>query len=99
MRSCHKHLRNIIILDGLHSLDSLATTVLTLEIVGTHTLDVTNLCHCDDIVGLRNQIFHRNIKFIVSDLGSSVIAIFISDCKNFGTDNCEKLFLIGKNRL
>ena len=69
MRSCHKHFHNIIILDGLHSLNSLTATVLTLEIVGSHALDIANLCHGNNRIGFRNQIFHGNIKLIVSDLG------------------------------
>ena len=93
---CHKHFHDIIILNGLHSLNSLASTVLAFEIIGSHTLDIANFCHGNDRIGFRNQIFHGNIKLIVSDLGSSVIAIFICNFQNFCADNCKKLFFIWK---
>ena len=99
MGGCHKHFHNIIILDGLHSLNSLTATVLTLKIIGSHALDIANFCHGNDRIGFRNQIFHGNIKLIVSDLGSSVIAIFICNFQNFCADNCKKFFLICKNCL
>ena len=37
----HKKVLNIVLLNGLHSLDALSATVLASEIVYVHTLDIT----------------------------------------------------------
>ena len=36
----HHQILDVILIDGLHALDTLAAAVLALEIVGGHTLDV-----------------------------------------------------------
>ena len=81
---------NVIIIQSLHSLDALATTVLTLKIISGHTFDITKLRHSDDHFFLRNQILHRNIKFIISDGCSSWIRIFISDLFQFLLNYAKK---------
>ena len=86
---CHKHFHDIIILNGLHSLNSLASTVLAFEIIGSHALDIANFCHGNDRIGFRNQIFHGNIKLIKSDGCSSLISVFITDHKDLFFDHAK----------
>ncbi len=95
----HEHLHDIVILDRLHTLDSLAATVLALEIIGTHTLDVTDLCHGDNGICLRDQILHRHIILIITDLRSSIITVLVCNRKNFFSDYTKKQLLIGKDCL
>ena len=80
---CHEQLTDIIIFQRLHSLDSLSATVLTLERIHRHSLDVTKFCHGNHNIFPWNQIFHGNIKLVISDTGSSVISVFFRNHKNF----------------
>ena len=52
--SSHHQILNVILIDGLHTLDSLAATVLAFEIIRGHTLDITKFCHG------YNRIFNRD---------------------------------------
>ena len=88
---------DIVIIQSLHSLDSFAAPVLTLEIIPGHTLDITKLRHGDYHFFLRDQIFHGNIKFIVSDGGSSWICIFIANLFQFLLNHAKKQILVSQN--
>ena len=45
MVRCHEKILDEVLIDGLHSLDSLSTAVLALEIVHGHSLDVSKIGH------------------------------------------------------
>ena len=75
----HEQLLDIIVLDGLHALDSLAAPVLGTEVVRGHPLDIAKLCHGDDGVYPRDHILSGNIKLVIADSGAAVVAIFVSD--------------------
>ena len=79
MGSRHQQLLDIIIIDRLHALDTFTATVLCLEIIHTHALNVTKLCHGDHGIGDRDHVLHRNIKFIISDGSSALITVFIGN--------------------
>ena len=89
MCRCHKQFFDIILIDRLHSLDTFTTTILTFEIINSHSLDISKFCHCDHSIFSRDQIFHGNIINIKSNLCSSFIAIFVTDQCNFIFDNSK----------
>ena len=75
----HKEIFNVIFFNGLHSLDSFSSTVLTLKVITCHTFDVTHMSHCDHRIFNRDQIFHGNVKFVKTNGCTTIIAIFISN--------------------
>ena len=83
----HQQILNVILIDGLHSLDTSAAAVLCFEIIYGHTLDITKAGHSDDSILPRDQILHGNIQFIITDLTASVIAVFLSDSTHFCLNN------------
>ena len=95
----HQKILNIIFLDCLHSLDSLTATVLCAEIVRAHSFDVTKLCHCNNRIGYRDQVFHGNIILVKSDRCSSLIPVFLRNEKNLLPDDTEQLLLVCKDCL
>ena len=95
----HEEVFDIIILNGLHSLDSLATAVLGLKIVHRHALDIAKLRHGNDRILVRNHILDGNVEFVISNLTSSVIPIFDSDDLNLFLDDAKQELFIRKNRL
>ena len=44
MGRCHEKIFNIVFIDGLHTLDTLAAAILGLEIVNCHSLDISKVC-------------------------------------------------------
>ena len=99
VRCRHQKFLDVIVIDGLHSLDSLSSAVLRTEIIKAHALNVSELGHGNDGIGNRNQILHGNIIFVKTNGCSSVIPVFVGNQKNLLTDNAEQLFLVGKNCL
>ena len=97
MGRCHQKFLDVIFIDCLHSLDSLAATVLGTEIIKAHSLDIAKFCHCDHSVGYRNEILHGNIILVKSDGSSSLITVFFCDQEDFLTDNTKEFFLICQN--
>ena len=95
--SSHKQFFNVIVIDGLHSLDSTSTSVLAAEIIYSHSLDITKFCHSNDSIFPWNQILCGKIIDIISDGSSSLIAIFISDCEDFFPYNTKKEISVCKN--
>ena len=87
MRGRHQQIFDIILINSLHSLNTTTTAILCLEIIYGHTLDITKAGHSDDSILSRNQILHRNIQFIITDLTASVIAVFFSNSTHFCLDN------------
>ena len=99
MSCCHQKLFDVVIINSLHSLDSSAAAVLAAEIIYSHTLDITKLCHCDNRILSRDQILCGNIIYIVSDGSLSVIAVFLSNSQDFFTDHTEKKLTVSKDCL
>ena len=100
MMGCsHQQLFNIIVLNGLHTLDSSAATVLTAEVINRHTLDVTKLGHCDHGILSRDQILCGNIVYIVSDGSLSVIAVFFCNSEDLLADHTEKKLTVSEDCL
>ena len=97
--SGHHQILNVILIDGLHTLDSLAATVLAFEIIRGHTLDITQIGHGNNHVLLRNQILHGQIKFVKADAGPAIVAVFICNYGNLFLDDAQQLFLICQNSL
>ena len=52
------------------------------------------MCHGNHRITDRNQIFHTQVKLIITNLGSPVISVFIRDQHNFLADHTEKLLLV-----
>ena len=95
----HEEILDVIIFNRLHSLNAASATVLRTEIIRRHPLHVTDICHRDHGIFIRDQIFHGNVILIVSDGGTTVIAVLVSDQLNLFTDDAKQLFLICKDRL
>ena len=79
----HQQIFDVILINGLHALDTTAAAVLCLEIIYSHTFDITETGHGNDGIFLRNQILHRDIQFVITDFTASVVAIFFSDSAHF----------------
>ena len=83
----HQQILNVILIDGLHSLDTSAAAVLCFEIIYGHTFDITETGHGNNSIFPRNQILHGDIQFVITDLTASVIAVFFSDSTHFCLNN------------
>ena len=99
VRRCHQKIRNEILFDRLHPLDALAAPVLGLEVIDGHALDIAKICHGDDRIFPGDHILHGNVKFVIADLASSVVAVFFTDDKQLFLDHAQKPLFIGKDRL
>ena len=99
MAGSDEQFSDIVVLQGLHSLDSLATAVLTLERIHAHAFDVSEICHGDHNIFSRDQILHGDIKLIIADPCSSVVAIFFGNGKYFFFDHSEKKLAVCEDRL
>ena len=98
MMGCgHQQIFDIIFLDGLHSLDSLAAAILALEIIAGHSLNIAKIGHGHNNIIIRDQILRRHIVFIISDGGPAVISVFISDEGELFFDNAKKFLFICQN--
>ena len=86
----HEKVLNIILLNGLHSLDALAAPVLGLEIIHRHALDIAKTGHGNYGIIPRNQILHIDIINVKSDLTSSVITVLFSSNHHFLFDHAKK---------
>lgn len=92
MRRGHEDLFNKIFIQCLHTFNALAAAVLAAEIIYGHTFDISQMSHGNDRITDRNQIFHTQIKLIITNLGSPVISVFIRDQHNFLADHTESFF-------
>ena len=93
----HQKLFDIVIFNGLHSLDSASASVLAAEIIYGHPLNIAKLGHRNDSIFPWNQILCGKIIDIISDGSSSLIAVFVSDCKDFFPYNTKKEISVCKN--
>ena len=91
----HEKVLDIVLLNGLHALDSLAASVLAPEIIYIHTLDVAQMGHG---VLVRNQVLHGHI-IVISNGCAAVLRVFIRDNHDLIPDNGKELLLIRKNCL
>ena len=96
MGRCHQQFIDIIVLDSLHTLDTLAATILALESIVAHSLNVSHLGHGDHS---RDQILCRNVVFIKSDGCSSVISVFFRDHKDFFLNYAKQKLSVCEDRL
>ena len=97
MGSGHKQFFDVILFNGFHPFDSAASPVLGMEIFRIHPFDITEAGHGDYGIGLRNQVFGRDIIGIIADDGSPVIAVFCGNSQNLLTNDTQELFLVGKD--
>ena len=89
MCRCYDQILNVIFIDRLHTTDTLTTTILCLEEVFRHTLDITELCHgYNDIFSL-DQFFVCYFVNISAKSGSSLITIFLRNNKKLIFDNSK----------
>ena len=95
----HKQILDVIILQCLHTLDALASAVLALEVVRSHSLNISKFGHCDHCILSRNQILCRNIVYIISDRSLSVVSVFLCNCKNFFPNHAKKKTSVRKDSL
>ena len=93
----HQKIFNIIFFDRLHSFDTFTAAILSLEIINSHPLDISQACHGNNSIFFRNKVFICKIRIIKSDFCSSLITVLIRNFKNFRFDNSEKKLFIGKN--
>ena len=90
----HDQIFDVVLLDGLHAFDSLASPVLALEIVRRHPLNVSQTGHGHYRVVIGDQIFHRHVKLIKSDGSPPVIPVLVGDQTDLFSDNSQKFFLV-----
>ena len=95
----HKNILDIIVLDRGHSLDSLPAAVLGFEIIDRHPLYITEIRHSDHRILVRNQILHSKIRLIITDGGSSLIAVLIRNNVDLFPDYAKQQLFIRQNRL
>ena len=95
----HEQLFYIVFIQSLHTLDTLSATVLALEGIITHSLNVSHLCHGDHHIFSRNQILCGNVVFIKSDGCSSVISVFFRNHKDFFLDDTKQKLSVCKDCL
>ena len=95
--SRHEQILDVIILQCLHALDTFTTTVLTLEIVYSHPLDVAQMGHGDDHILHRNEILGGQVIHIITNRRSSVITVFIRNDQYLIPDDTQQLVLICQN--
>ncbi len=94
----HEKVLNIVLLNGLHALDSLTSPVLAPEIIHVHALDITQMGHSNDGILVRNQVLHGHI-VVISNGRAAVIPVFIRDDHDLVPDNGKQLLLICKDCL
>ena len=95
----HKQLFYIVFIQSLHTLDTLAATILALESIVAHSLNVSHLGHGDHYIFSRDQILCRNVVFIKSDGCSSVISVFFRDHKDFFLNYAKQKLSVCEDRL
>ena len=83
---CHEKILDEVLIDGLHSLDSLSAAVLALEIVHGHSLDVSKIGHGNYSVIVGDQVFHGHI-IVEADLCPSVIPVLFGYHKDLFFDH------------
>ena len=94
----HQNLVDIIILQGLDSLDSPAAPVLAAEIIVAHPLDISQFRHRDDDVPALDQVLDSHIVGSEADLCPSLITEFVRDLKKFLLDHSQQHLLVGYDR-
>ena len=99
MGAGHKHLRDVIIFQRLHSPDALSSPVLALEGILRHPFDISQLRHGDHNILTRNQILCGKVEIIAVDHCPAVITVFIGNLQKFRADHSEKKVFISKYRL
>ena len=99
MRPGLNQLHNVVILDGLHSLDSLASAVLGPEIVSGHALDIAKLGESNDGMRNRDQVLGADIIIVKTDLCAAVITVLVGDLLHFLLHHGQKLLMVGQNPL
>ena len=84
VRARHQQFFYVVILQRLHSLDALAASVLALEVVQCHALDVAKLRHRDDHVAHPGSDPPVEISYSSQlDASSAVIAVLVADDLEF----------------
>src|SRR5699024_1737320 len=86
-------------LESLPSLDSPASSVLALEGIHAHSLDISHIRYRDHHIFSRDQILHGYIKLIIADACSSLISVFFGNDEDFFLDHTEKELAVCEDRL
>ena len=90
----HKDIFYKVILYSLHTLNTSAASVLSLEILDGHTLDISKVCHGENCIFGNDHILNIDITIVISDACSSVVAVLICGNGNLFSDySKEKLFI------
>ena len=95
----HEQILDVIVLQGLHALDTLAATVLILEIIKSHTLDVALLGHSDNGILIGDDILHGNIVLVKADGCTSRIPVLGADSLNLISYYTEQDLLVAEDCL
>ena len=95
----HEKICYIVSVNSTDTLDSVTASVLSLEVINSHSLDITKRCKSDYCIYIRDEVFIFEFSLIMSDLCLSVIAVFISDLCDFFFDNTKKEIVISKDSL
>ena len=94
----HEEILYIVILNGGHSLDSLASAVLSLEVIDAHPLYIAESGHRYNGILMRNHLFIGDIIDIITEVCMSLITVFISSLSDFLLDHTQKKSFICKYR-
>ena len=93
----HQQILDIVVLDGLHSLDALAAPVLGFEVVHRHALDVPHIRQGDYCILPGDQVLHGEICLVIAYLAAPVIAVFVGNFHDFLLDDPQQQFLVRQN--
>ena len=92
----HDEVRDGILYQRLHPLNSLTASVLAAEVVRTHPLDIANVRHGNDDIFVRDQILGFHL-IVHTKAGAPVVPVFVGDHQDLFADHAQQFFLIRKD--
>ena len=95
----HHQFDDDILIKLCHALDTTAAAVLAAEVIHGHALDITHLSQGNNRIFALDQVLVKDLLIIDTNAGSSVIAVFITDHRDFIPDDTEKYLFIGQDSL
>ncbi len=95
----HQQILDIVIIDGLHTFDAPSASVLGLEIVDGHSLDIAKRSHGDHRILVGDQILIVDIMLIGADLAAAVVAVLFCDGIHLILDDAQQQLFVCQNSL
>lgn len=96
MRGAGEHSLGNVLLAPCHTLYASAAAVLRLICIDALTLDITESGKSKHTIFIGDKVLYIDLAADIYDFGSSVIAEFVADCRQFVLYNREHLFIGGE---